>query len=211
MSQPHQVQPTERDRAVFRYIGERGVVNIEAIQQNFWAGRKVQTCRDRLTELVKGGYVQTATTDARGKAEQMYWLGRKAEKLFTAAERAGWVKGKPAQAEIGHVLTTREVLEQLQQKYTVTQVTNERTLKSEFKKGGSVVLADGRCCLDGVEHLLEIDSPHYTGRRLRNKVAGFAKAGKPTLWVVNSPARLRTVSHAASECTTIQVVEWRRL
>jgi hypothetical protein len=205
------VQPTARDVALFRHIGQRGLSNTQAIHQQFWAGRKVQTCQDRLTQLVKGGYLHTAMTDARGKAEQIYWLGRKAERLFSAMERAGFVKGRPAQAEIGHVLTTGEVLEKLKQRYRVTDVTTERALKGEHKRGLSIALADGRMRLDGVEYLLEIDSPHYTGQRLRKKVAGFGKAGKPTLWVVASQARLRTVSRAAAGQANIQVVQVNKL
>jgi hypothetical protein len=202
-----QAVPTARDLALFRTVGERGLVNLETVHRLFWAGRTVQTCQGRLTHLVQGGYLQNTVTDARGKAEHIYWLGRKVARLFSAAERASFVQGRPAQAEIAHVLTTWDVIERLQKKYTVTSVLNERALKGVHKKGASVALADGQLCLDGVEHLLEIDSPHYTGQRLQKKMAGFAKSGIPTLWVVRGAARLNTVSQAASGCPRICVVE----
>ncbi len=201
------VEPTARDRELFRLIGVRGLINLETVHRQFWEGSTAQTCQKRLTQLVQGGYLHTAITDARGRAEHIYWLNRNALHLFAAVERTEFVKGEPARAEIGHVLTTWEVVERLQKKYAVTQVTNERALKRVHKKGASAVLADGRLYLDGVEHLLEIDSPHYTGQRLQKKMAGFAKSGIPTLWVVRGATRLNTVSQAASRCPRICVVE----
>jgi len=200
------IQVTERDREIFRYVGQRGLATTQTIHQTFWDGRTLQTAQDRLTQLTKGGYLRTATTDARGRAEQIYWLSRKATQLFSAAERASFVKGNPTQAEIGHVLTTSEVIEKLKGKYQVSHFVHERALKGELKRGASTVLADARAELDGIDYLIEIDSPHYTGQRLRRKGAGFGKAGKPTLWVVGGQARLHTVSQSVAGYANIQVV-----
>lgn len=201
----HQIHPTARDVDIFRHVGQRGVSTTAAIHREFWAGRQVQTAQDRLDQLAKAGYLQHQVVVERGQARQVYALGRKAITLFSEIERRGFLT-KPAAGELAHLLRTGEVLDRLRRSHQVTGFLHEHALRSATRQGTRRGLADAQVTLDGVQTLLEIDSPHYTGQRLRQKVAELGQADRPVLWVVGSQARLETVSQVAGGQANIQVV-----
>jgi hypothetical protein len=200
-----QIHPTARDLELLRHIGQRGVSSTAAIHRAFWAGRQMQTAQDRLDLLATAGYLQHQVVIRRDQAHHVYALGRKAAALFSEAERRGFLL-KPAVGELGHLLRTGEVVDWLQATRQVTGFVHEHALRSAIRHGAQRGLADAQVTLDGLQTLLEIDSIHYTGQRLRQKVADLGQADRPVLWVVGSQARLKTVSQVALDQTNIEVV-----
>jgi hypothetical protein len=201
-----QIHPTARDLEIFRHVGQRGVSSTAAIHREFWAGRQVQTAQDRLDQLAKAGYLKHQVVTIRGQAHHVYTLGRKATALFSEVQRHSFLTRIGA-GELAHLLRTGEVLDRLRRSHQVTGFVHEHALRSgAARQGKGQGLADAQVTLDGAQTLLEIDSPHYTGQRLRQKVAQLGNAGQPVLWVVGSQARLATVSQAAQGQPSIQVV-----
>lgn len=200
-----QIHPTPRDLEIFRHVGQRGVSSTAAIHRAFWAGRQMQTAQDRLDHLTTAGYLAHQVVGRRGQAHHIYALSRKAAALFSDAERRGFLI-KPASGELGHLLRTGEVVDWLRATRQVTGFVHEHALRSATRQGTRRGLADAQITLDGKQTLLEIDSPHYTGQRLQQKVAELGQADRPVLWVVGSQARLKTVSQVTGGHTNIQVM-----
>ena len=202
-----QIHPTARDLEILRHIGQRGVSSTAAIHRAFWAGRQMETAQDRLDHLAAAGYLAHQVVVRRGQAQHVYALSRKAAALFSEAERRGFLL-RPAAGELGHLLRTGEVVDWLRATRQVTAFVHEHALRSAIRHGARRGLADAQVTLDGIQTLLEIDSIHYTGQRLQQKVAELGQADRPVLWVVGSQARLKTVSQAAEDQTNIQVVRY---
>jgi hypothetical protein len=201
----HHIHPTARDLEIFRQVGQLGASTTTAIHREFWAGRQLQTAQDRLDQLTKAGYLKHQVLTVQGQAQHVYSLGRQAVALFSEVERRGFLL-KPAPGELAHLLRTGEVLAHLRATHQVSGFVHEHGVRSAVRRGASQGLADGQVTLDGTAVLLEIDSPHYTGQRLREKVAALSQASHPVLWVVASQARLETVSRAAANTPNIEVL-----
>lgn len=215
------IQPTSRDLALFAYLAQLGIASDEQIRAQFWLEARLQTCVDRLEKLVQAGYLHSAFTSARGRCERTYWISRKAQRMLPKASQDQPIKAhRPAEAEVAHLLRTRDVVDLFSRSGRLISFTSEHTLKREAahgskgasdgqKRGGKSQVADGRLALampfDGAEArgegaqevLLEIDGAYY-GKRLRAKIHALATSALPVLWVTGSRARLARLQALAA-------------
>ena len=208
-------QITERDRSVFEYIGTHGCATSEQIRRLFWDGRKLQTCTDRLAQLVRAGFLQTAPTQCRGTEESMFWIGREARLLFPDELRARFDTGRPARAEIAHVLTSNDVEHRLAQRGSIVSWTRERELKSMQAKGrvfGQTPDAHVIMVRDGRRYSFHIEvDGQYHGRMLRDKLTALGQSSTHVLWVVFSERRLRTITNATRHMPNVRPIHFDAL
>jgi hypothetical protein len=125
------IHPTTRDNAILAYIGETGLASEAQIHARFWPTAKRQTCLDRLRKLCDAGVLANEITSARGRVERVFWTGRRARLLFSADARTHFQSGRPARAEMAHLLRTRAVLDLLYRSGRLISFTSEHRLKSE--------------------------------------------------------------------------------
>ncbi len=207
------IHPTERDQQIFRYLGEIGCASWDAIFRSFWPeSRSKQACKDRLAQLVAGGYLHTDVTDARGRREHIYWIGRKASLLFDEQARRGFITGPPAPSEVAHVLDMRDGLDNLKAHYRIVSFKPERTLRSEQMVSLGVMgnLGDADLVLaadDGrsVAFVWEVDGKYF-GNKLLAKAQHLGAVGRRVIWTVKSRNRLHTVASVCREYANITVL-----
>jgi hypothetical protein len=191
----------QRDLQFFEMIGKRGCVTLETIHRNFWQGAKLDTCKARVEQLKRAGYLQSEIVDVRGRQEIIYYLDRKARSQFDEQIRKTFYKRRPPMNEIRHALNMGDILDTFSSK--VVNFTNEHQLKSQnsYRAVPEEEVADGFVSLeDGggsrQSFYIECDGAYY-GQRLTTKLAQMAASGKPILWVSWSTQRVQHIAHLA--------------
>lgn len=202
---PSPVHCTERDLRLLAWVSARGCAGDEQLARLFWRNRRLQTARERLAKLVAAHYLHSETVDARGHSECMYWVERKGARTLRQADLPVLQQGKPARAEVAHLLKTGDVLIKLGERGKLLTVMHEHALKAAKSKGtGSAQVADAYVELerDGTtEHFfLEIDGAYY-GVRLKNKVIELGQSAYPVRWVVYSRRRFYRIDQLSREYT----------
>jgi DNA-binding PadR family transcriptional regulator len=216
---------TDRDYAILRWIGQAGIAAEEQLQRRFWTGRSRETAQGRLTQLVKAGYLEQTTCDARGQEEVVYALTRQGHRQFAVAERALLQVGLPPLKARQQQLLAQEAYIRLDAEARaaggrVHEWRSERVLRSEFRRAQQAAIrwgqppptweiADGQVVIvtaDGLiqEIDIEIDGQYY-GRMLRSKAARFGAGGRPTLWVCTAN-RVHAVSAAIEPYSNIRIL-----
>lgn len=209
------VKPTERDMALFEYIGTHGCASAEQIHALFWSGRKYRTCRERLTLLTKGGFVHTMTTSCRGRGEEVFWIEKKASLLFEREVRQGFELGCPNKSELAHVLHTNEALDRLGRKGNILSWKRERLIKSvKAQTASPFQAADAQVTMDvngkRYNFSIEIDGK-YHGKQLAEKIQDYGTSKRPVVWIVYTKARLTRLANLCKDFTNIRIVNFDSL
>ena len=191
------VHANDRDRAIFEFIGKHGCSNAAQIYANLFNGRTLGRAKDRLNQLVKGGYLQTEITVARGKKERMYWIDRKALMEFEKEKRDTLVRGRPPDKEIKHTLDMVDICNQLEKKHIITSYIHEHKLKSlkvreqlNFTSNPEIQVGDRLVSLVPLEggylkqgdHMIEGDGD-YWGVKLSKKLESLGTSGMSVIYV----------------------------
>jgi DNA-binding PadR family transcriptional regulator len=208
-----------------RWIGHAGIAAETQIHRGFWAGRHIVTAQDRLAQLVKAGYLERTTCDARGQEEVVYALTRLGRRQFAAAEREQLQVGLPTLKARKQQLLAQEAYLRLEAEARAAGATlhewrSERELRAAFCRAQQAAIrrqhplptweiADGQVVIveaDGLirEMEVEIDGQYY-GQMLRNKAARFGAGGRPTLWVCTA-SRVHAVSEAIKPYGNIHIL-----
>lgn len=216
---------TPRDLTVLHWIGQAGIAALDQVARFGWAGRRVYSVQDRLNQLVKAGYLQSTTCDARQPGEQVYALTQAGWRLFTPQEREQLRIGLPAVKERKQQLLAQEAYLRLAAEARaaggmLVAWRSERDLRGEVRRGQQATahapdspvadeIADGQAVIataDGTtqEVDVEIDGQYY-GRMLRQKAAAFGQGGRPTIWVCTAN-RARAVQQATRPYANIRVL-----
>ena len=124
------IHPSDRDRAIFEFIGMHGCANASQIHDRLFEGRTLGRAKDRLNQLVKGGYLRTEITVARGKRERMYWIDRIALMEVEEVKRDILERGRPPDKEIAHTLNMVDICNRVEIKHVITSYIHEHKLKS---------------------------------------------------------------------------------
>jgi hypothetical protein len=208
-----------------RWVGRAGIAAETQIHRGFWAGRNIQTTRDRLAQLVRAGYLEQTTCDARGKEEVVYTLTHRGRRQFTAAEREQLQVGLPPLKARQQQLLAQEAYLHLAAEARraggmLREWRPERELRAEFRRAQQAAvhrhqpaptweIADGQAVIvdaDGFvrEIDIEIDGQYY-GQMLRSKAARFGAGGRPILWACTAN-RVQTVSEAIEPYGNIHIL-----
>jgi|APThiThiocy_ev2_2_1041544.scaffolds.fasta_scaffold47747_2 DNA-binding PadR family transcriptional regulator len=206
---------TERDLAIMRLLGTDGVSNLETIHEKFWPQEKPRTCRERLAQLEKAGWLESHFVDTRGKKNQLVFTltAQGAKQHFNQVERKFMITKLPAYNEVHQQLMaqrSRFILEEQLKGRGLELIgwNNERKLRSEARLqqhpgsrawGALGGVADAQAVIvnpaTGETNLLniEVDGAYY-GKVLREKIARIASAGNSTIWVT-TPDRATRISN----------------
>lgn len=205
---------TERDFAIMQLLGTDGVSNLKTIHERFWPRAKLQTCRDRLLQLEKAGWIESHFVDIRGRKNELVFTltGPGAKQHFSQPQRKFMITKLPAFNEVHQQLMAQQArfrLEgQLKEKgLALKEWFNERQLKSQARLrqrpgkrawGAIGGIADAQAVIlnpatgEIDNRNIEVDGAYY-GKALRNKIAGIARAGVPTIWVT-TPDRVNRIT-----------------
>jgi Replication-relaxation len=189
---------TERDYALMRFIGSGGVATLNQIQRKFWADAKERTCRERLLQLEKTGYLKTYFVDARIGGEQVFIITPQGAKQFSQMERKFFFTSLPAKHELKQQLIAQDVRLKLEQDLTaqgkkLTVWKNEHQLRSEvyhatgIKFGNSAGIPDARAVIEDskgkIEEIdIEVDGGYF-GKMLNAKLDALVHGGRAGIWV----------------------------
>ena len=205
----------DRDREIFRFVGEHETATFTQVRQKFWAGSVTdKTAHDRLDKLRREGYVMRHdyTISATGRTTTRYSLTRKAVRELEPATTAHLYTGTLIAREVEQAIKGVEARLELERRgYRVEGWISERELqraqhaaiaqaRREGKPATAEPISDGQAIIadpttgEVTSVDVEIDG-QYWGRMLREKMHGFT--GRPLFWVC-SPARAERVSRAAS-------------
>lgn len=201
------VHANERDREIFEFIGKHGCANATQIHASLFDSRTLGRAKDRLNQLVKGGYLQTEITVARGKRERMYWIERKALMEFDKNKRDLLERGRPPDKELSHTLNMVDVCNKVEKNHVITSFIHEHGLKSlkardmlnfvnnqEIQVGDRVIsvlpLESGY--LPGGDYMVEIDGD-YWGAKLAHKLRSLQASGMDVIYVCFNGARYNYV------------------
>jgi DNA-binding PadR family transcriptional regulator len=101
---------TERDLKIMRLLGTDGISNLKTIHEKFWPGAKAQTCRDRLLQLEKSGWLKSHFVDTRGKKNELVFTltPQGAKQHFSQIERKFMITKLPAYNEVHQQLMAQQ-------------------------------------------------------------------------------------------------------
>lgn len=225
------VIPTIRDMQLFEFVGRVGSASLSLLQQRYWynkdylpGGRKYErgaiypsTCQDRLTKLIKAGYLKSEKTMTRGKEETYYWITPKAIKHLYQKERIDEKRRnqlsarKIASSEVAHTLDIADYIHTLQTKGILKGYRHEHELKSLKVQGKLTHAADGAVLLHTAlsshspgMYLLERDGK-YHGKMLQEKIAGYGRMSYNVIWLVRTKARYERIKREVAPFPNIHV------
>jgi hypothetical protein len=113
-------QITERDKQIFRLIGQGQVASFDLLWWRFWRDTatgeiaKKATSRYRLEQLVTSGYLEATYSNARRAKELIYCLTRSGARLLTPLEQSRLVLGFPGRSEMRQQLDAQDARYQLE-------------------------------------------------------------------------------------------------
>lgn len=212
------VHTTQRDLEIIRFLGKYGCANASQIHASFFEGRTLGRAKNRLDELVKGGFLHSSLTDARGKTERIYWIERKGSMQFEEDVRAIFEKGRPPEKEIAHLLKTVDVMQRLERNHTISEFMHEHKLKSLKAKeafgigGGDMQIGDALISiaksgsrLSAGTYMIEIDGDYY-GKKAAHKVKSLGACGMSVLFVCFSTSRYEYMKPRAELASNIMLM-----
>jgi hypothetical protein len=208
---------TERDRKLLSFLGTGGLASLSQLQRLFWPqSTNERSCRARLSELEKAGYLQSWFVDlAHRRGVLVFNLTRTgALAFFSQEERRYFYTGLPTRAELHQQFLGQEARLSLEltlpdQNKQLLGWKNEHQLRGEgWKKLGGVFrsgragrlpdIADAQALIldqssGELQSLaVEIDGQYY-GRMLDQKLTQLAKKGQEVLWLTTSQQRVERV------------------
>jgi hypothetical protein len=218
-------QLTDRDRAILCWIGQAGIATVDQVARFAWPGRSMETARDRLRRLVKAGYLQQTTCDARQPGEPVYTLTRAGWLMFPRQERERLRIGLPLPYERMQQLLSQEAYLRLAAEAqfaggTLVAWRSERELRGDLREPGHTPapigqhppleeIPDGQAVITNADGTImtfdvEIDGQYY-GRMLLQKAQHYGQGGHPTIWVCTAK-RAPIVQRATRAYPNIRVL-----
>jgi DNA-binding PadR family transcriptional regulator len=197
-----QVRPNERFYRVHEMIGRVGGMTFAMLHHLEWAGRKEQTCLDKLEQWERNGTLERIQREVEGKVVTLYVLTEQGRHMLPASVQPHLYHSPPTENETKHVLRFGEYLFSFAPQ--LPAFVNERELrvrnwqKAEAERDPEVT--DGYVAGE----YIEIDSGD-SGVALLEKCMGLQKSGKPTKFLVYSKARQRSVLHALDKAAATNV------
>jgi DNA-binding Lrp family transcriptional regulator len=198
---------TARDAAILTDLARCRVLSVQQIKSAYWNSAKERTCRERLEQLEKAGFIrhQVAQGEKPGIKLDVYHLTKAGKKWATGPEGPGLDRsivfssaGKSS--EICHQVRTNDVYFTLSQHERSTWRIGDAI---EIEKGvhhfggGDVAIPDASYeTEDGDEIYVETDCGSYTGKQIESKVASFE--GHKSLWVCPSGRDKTLIKHGVS-------------
>lgn len=189
---------------IMRLLGTDGISNLKTIHEKFWPQAKAQTCRDRLLQLEKAGWLKSHFVDTRAKKNELvFTLTPQGAKLhFSQIQRKFMITKLPAFNEVHQQLMAQQarfILEGRlrEQGLELAGWLNERQLRSQARLqqrpgtrawGALGGVGDAQAVIvdpatgETTNQNIEVDGAYY-GKVLRNKISGIVSAGKSTIWV----------------------------
>jgi len=135
-----------RDLGLIKFVGQGGVSSLPQLHQVFTKlsdrpTTQERTCRERLAQLEKTGYLQSQFVDVRTRGELVFTMTEEGAKLFSKVERKRFIMSLPNHSELKQQLVgqdTRLVLEESLAKegYRLVDWQHERELRSRQKQTG---------------------------------------------------------------------------
>lgn len=210
-----------------RLLGTDGVSNLKTIQERFWPEAKVRTCRERLSQLEKAGWLESHFVDTRGKKNELVFTltAKGAKQHFSQVERKFMITKLPAYNEVHQQLMAQQARFFLEDRLKRVGLElagwlNERQLHSQARRqqrpgtrawGPLGGIADAQAVIvdpaTGETSTLniEVDGAYY-GKILRNKIATITSAGKSTLWVT-TPDREKRITGEIQQAGADNLIE----
>lgn len=216
-------QLTDRDQQIMLRIGEGGLLTFNQIKNLYWPEAKDQTAIDRLTQLVKAGYLldyQRRLDPRPGQPPTpVYTLTKKGAASFEKLVQQRLSVGLPAAHEIKQQVLAQEARIKLEQQLAergakLLQWRNEHELRGDAIRqkmknkralgfGKLADIADAAATIqeaDGTTQQLDIEiDGQYYGQMLKDKISKFGRGGKPVLWVSPSAARAERIQTEANQ------------
>ncbi len=177
--------------AILTDLARCRVLSLDQVKEAYWSTAKERTCRERLEQLEKAGYVasQTVQGDRPGVALGVFHLAKKGKHWATGPEGPGLDRniifetaGKAD--EIIHQVRTNDVYFTLSNTEKATWRIGDalEIVHGVFQGDSNASVPDALYIADnGVEVLVETDCGSYTAAQIREKVAAFS--GKNSVWI----------------------------
>lgn len=197
-----------------RLLGTDGVSSFKVLHERFWPEAKERTCRERLDQLVKAGWLESHYIDTRGERNQLVFslTPRGARDNFYTVERRFMLTKLPAFNEVHQQLMAQQarfrLIERLEkQGLKLAGWLNERQLHSQARRklqpgkrayGRIGGIADAQASIlnpatgEIESRNIEVDGAYY-GKVLREKIAGIARTGTRTTWVTTPERAARII------------------
>ncbi len=206
---------TDRDLAVLRDIGQNGIATFAYIKAHYWPDQLGRTCRERLSQMEKAGWITKEYFSLRKPGELTFSLTRLGAEHFTRPERLRFMIGPLARHEVRQQLDALDARVALIRQYEalgfrLLDWKNERELRSHQTGTAGEEIAD---CLASfindatgqvVELDIEIDGQYY-GQMLEKKIRALAVTGRPSVWAT-STGRARRIRQAVAGFPNISVL-----
>lgn len=206
---------TDRDLALLRDIGQNGIATFGYIKAHYWPDQLRRTCRERLSQMEKAGWITKEYFSLRKPGELTFSLTRLGAEHFTRPERQRFMIGPLARYEVRQQLDALDARVALIRQYEalgfrLLDWKNERELRSHQTSTAGEEIAD---CLASfvndstgqvVELDIEIDGQYY-GQMLEKKIAALAGTLRPAVWAT-SAGRARRIRKAVAGFPNIRVL-----
>ena len=213
----------ERDREIFRFVGEHETATFDQIRQKFWPGStSPKTARDRLTLVYMEGFIMRYPYifSPTGRSIRRYSITRRAATLLEGVTTARLYVGKLIDREVEAALKGVAARLELERRgYDVVGWISERELGRAQHRAIEAARMNGRLAMadavsDGQALIrdgetgairaidVEIDG-QYWGRMLDEKVAAFAD--RPVFWVCPASRVVRVTAAATPNITVINL------
>jgi DNA-binding Lrp family transcriptional regulator len=195
---------TIRDMSILTDLARCRVLSLEQVKVAFWPSAKERTCRERLEQLEKAGYIasQTVQGDQPGASIEIFYLANKGKRWATGPDGPGLDRSIVFETagkadEIIHQVRTNDVYFTLSKTEQATwRIGDALEIERGVFQGGGVMVPDALYIAgDGgevLEVLIETDCGSYTAAQIREKIAAFS--GKKSVWICPS-GRDRTLRH----------------
>ena len=206
---------TDRDLAVLRDIGQNGIATFAYIKAYYWPDQLGWTCRERLTQMERAGWITKEYISLRKPGELTFSLTQLGAEHFTRPESQRFMIGPLARHEIRQQLDALEARVALTKQYDalgfrLLDWKNERELRSRQTSTAGTEIAD---CLasfvnDSTGQVVELDieiDGQYFGKMLEKKIAVLAATGRPSVWAT-SAGRAGRIRQAVAAFPNISVL-----
>jgi len=181
---------TDRDMSILTDLARCRVLSLGQVKAAYWSSAKERTCRERLEQLEKAGFIasQTVQGDQPGASIEIFHLANKGKRWATGPDGPGLDRSIVFETagkadEIIHQVRTNDVYFTLSKMEQATWRIGD-ALEIEhgvFQGGGAMVPDASYIAGDGGEVLIETDCGSYTAAQIREKVAAFS--GKKSVWI----------------------------
>jgi hypothetical protein len=165
-------------------------LSLGQVKAVYWLSAKERTCRERLGQLEKAGYIasQTVQGDQCGDSIEVFHLANKGKRLVTGPEGPGLDRSIVFETagkadEIAHQVRTNDAYFTLSETEQATwRIGDALEIEHGVFQGGGVMVPDALYITDdGGEVLIETDCGSYTASQIGEKVASFS--GKKSVWI----------------------------